>query len=95
VDGWSMDPPHLEAPGMEVPEDMEDIGRLRGAIESVAGSAVVESAHYATDAGIFASAGIPCVVFGPGDIADAHTAKESLDINELLQAGEILRRFLT
>jgi acetylornithine deacetylase/succinyl-diaminopimelate desuccinylase family protein len=95
VGGWTMDPPHLEAPGMEASEGLEEIRRLRRAIESVDGSSVVEAAHYATDAGIIASAGIPCIVFGPGDIADAHTATESVEIHELIQAGEILRSFLT
>ena len=94
IDGWSMDAPHLEAAGMEVPEGCPEVDLLRREIEAVAGSAVVESAHYATDAGIYFAAGIPCIVFGPGDIADAHTATESLDIDELLLAREIVRRFL-
>jgi acetylornithine deacetylase/succinyl-diaminopimelate desuccinylase-like protein len=34
-------------------------------------------------------------VFGPGDIADAHTDAESIDIKEVLAAREIIRRFLT
>jgi acetylornithine deacetylase len=60
-----------------------------------AGSAVIETAQYATDAGVYCAAGIPCVVFGPGDIADAHTDAESIDINEVLAARDIIRRFLT
>jgi acetylornithine deacetylase/succinyl-diaminopimelate desuccinylase family protein len=92
---WSMDPPHLEAGGMEVPAGGEDFHRLRTAIELTAGSAVIETAQYATDAGVYCAAGIPCVVFGPGDIADAHTDAESIDINEVLAARDIIRRFLT
>jgi acetylornithine deacetylase/succinyl-diaminopimelate desuccinylase family protein len=95
VGDWSMDTPHLEAIGMEVPISGEDITRLRTAIERSVGSAVVESAQYATDAGIYCAAGIPCVVFGPGDIADAHTDAESIDLQEVLAAQEIIRRFLT
>ena len=95
VGDWSMDTPHLEAAGMEVPGGGEDVNRLRTAIESTVGSAVVESAQYATDAGMYCAAGIPCIVFGPGDIADAHTDAESIDIKELLTAREIIRRFLT
>jgi acetylornithine deacetylase/succinyl-diaminopimelate desuccinylase family protein len=95
VQNWSMDAPHLEAAGMEVPEQIEDVSRLKAAIEASGGPVVVETARYATDAGIYSAAGIPCVVFGPGDIADAHTAGESIEISELLAAGEILRRFLT
>jgi acetylornithine deacetylase/succinyl-diaminopimelate desuccinylase family protein len=95
IQGWSMDPPHLEAGGMETPEGFAELSRLRAMIEAAGVPAVVESARYATDGGIYATAGIPCVVFGPGDIADAHTAAESIDINEVLAARDILRRFLT
>ena len=95
IGDWSMDAPHLEAAGMEVPEAGEDVNRLRTAIASSVGAAVVESAQYATDAGMYCAAGIPCVVFGPGDIADAHTDAESIDLKELLTAREIIRRFLT
>jgi acetylornithine deacetylase ArgE len=95
IEDWSMDPPHLEAAGMETAESAGGVDRLRSAIESLAGPAVVESAHYATDAGLYSAAGTPSVVFGPGDIADAHTAGESIDIQELLTAREIIRRFLT
>jgi acetylornithine deacetylase len=33
------------------------------------------------------------VVFGPGDIAQAHTCDEWLDLDQLEQASEILYRF--
>jgi acetylornithine deacetylase/succinyl-diaminopimelate desuccinylase family protein len=95
VGNWSMDPPLLEAGGMEVAAGGEEFHRLRTAIESTSGSAVVETAQYATDAGVYSAAGIPCVVFGPGDIADAHTDSESIDINEVLAARDIIRRFLS
>lgn len=95
IEDWTMDAPHLEAAGLETPEQSGSISHLRSAIESLAGPAVVESAQYATDAGIYSAAGTPCVVFGPGDIADAHTAGESIDIRELLTAREIIRGFLT
>ena len=38
---------------------------------------------YGTEAGIFQIAGIPSVVIGPGDIADAHQPDESIAITEL------------
>ena len=36
---------------------------------------------------------IPSVVFGPGDIAKAHTCDEWVDLAEVEQASEILYRF--
>ena len=44
---------------------------------------------YGSHAGSLASAGIPSLVFGPGDIAQAHTADEWLDLGELQRAAEV------
>lgn len=38
---------------------------------------------YGTEAPVYASVGIPSVVFGPGSIDQAHTANEFIDISEL------------
>ena len=48
---------------------------------------------YFCDASVLAGAGIPSVVFGPGDIAQAHTADEWIALASLERAQEILLRF--
>jgi len=48
---------------------------------------------YGTDAPAFADRGIPTVVFGPGSIAQAHTADEWIEVDQLQSAEEILFRF--
>jgi acetylornithine deacetylase len=95
VGEWEMEPPYLSVGGMEVPEDDAGLRRLAWAIASVTGSVVVETAPYATDAGIYGECGVRTVVFGPGDIADAHTSKESIDLAEVVQAANILRKVCT
>ncbi|HXG49014.1 MAG TPA: M20/M25/M40 family metallo-hydrolase [Methylomirabilota bacterium] len=50
--------------------------------------------HFFSDAGVLAAAGIPSVLFGPGDIAQAHTAEEFVSLSELERARETLVRFL-
>jgi acetylornithine deacetylase/succinyl-diaminopimelate desuccinylase family protein len=50
--------------------------------------------HYFCDAAVLASGGIPSVVFGPGDIAQAHTADEWISIRQLEQGARMLLRFL-
>ncbi len=92
---WEMSEPHVAAKGMEVPEAAPVVRNLFRSIQAVAGNAVVEGASYATDAGIYTPAGIPTVIFGPGDIADAHTANEHISITELLKAEEIIQRLLS
>jgi len=47
-----------------------------------------------TDAGVLATAGIPSVVFGPGDIAQAHTADEWVAVSQLERGSRILLRYL-
>ena len=47
-----------------------------------------------TDAGVLAAAGIPSVVFGPGDIAQAHTADEWVAVSQLERGTKMLGRFL-
>jgi acetylornithine deacetylase/succinyl-diaminopimelate desuccinylase-like protein len=50
--------------------------------------------QYFCDAAVLSAAGIPSVVFGPGDIAQAHTADEWISLVELERARELLVRFL-
>jgi acetylornithine deacetylase/succinyl-diaminopimelate desuccinylase family protein len=49
---------------------------------------------YFSDAAVIASGGTPSVVFGPGNIAQAHTANEWISIRSLERATDILTRFL-
>jgi acetylornithine deacetylase/succinyl-diaminopimelate desuccinylase-like protein len=50
--------------------------------------------HYFSDAAVFASAGTPAVLFGPGDIAQAHTADEWISLRSLDRATDTLTKFL-
>jgi len=49
---------------------------------------------YFTDASPIAMGGTPAIVFGPGNIAQAHTDKEWLDLSQLDKAATIFTRFL-
>jgi acetylornithine deacetylase/succinyl-diaminopimelate desuccinylase-like protein len=49
--------------------------------------------HYFCDASILSQGGIPSVVFGPGDIAQAHTADEWISLESLARAEALLLRF--
>lgn len=49
---------------------------------------------YFCDAAIIRSNGTPCVVYGPGNIAQAHTQNEWIDLNSLHLAHSQLTRFL-
>lgn len=59
-----------------------------------AGRRRTRGVHYFCDAAPLAAAGIPAIVFGPGDIAQAHTSEEWIELEQLDAAREILVRFL-
>ena len=48
---------------------------------------------YGTDAAPISAAGVPSIVFGPGSIAQAHTADEWLDLAQLQAASDVLYQF--
>ena len=95
LEGYEMREPHLSVAGMEVAEQSPIVQGLTQAVRSICGEAIVEAAHYATDAGIYNSVGVPTVVFGPGNIAQAHTESEYIELQQLHQAAAIIERFLT
>jgi acetylornithine deacetylase/succinyl-diaminopimelate desuccinylase-like protein len=53
-----------------------------------------EGLHYFCDAAVLARGGIPSVVFGPGDIAQAHTADEWIELDQVERARVMLLAFL-
>jgi acetylornithine deacetylase/succinyl-diaminopimelate desuccinylase-like protein len=60
----------------------------------LAGQRKLAGVHYFSDAAVLASGGIPSVVFGPGDIAYAHTADEWVNLAEVERASRLLSKFL-
>ena len=92
---WEMKEPYLSVAGMEVSENTPALEALVGSIRAVQGNVTIEGAQYATDAGVYNAAGIPTLVFGPGDIAQAHTESEFIDLRQLDQAVAIIERLLT
>jgi acetylornithine deacetylase/succinyl-diaminopimelate desuccinylase-like protein len=62
---------------------MQSIGQTRPA-----------GVHFFCDASVLAVGGIPSVVFGPGDIAQAHTADEWISLAQLERGRKMLLGFL-
>ncbi len=84
-----MDFKGLESPPLETKDDHEIVQDLMTEARQHQPAGV----DFFCDAAILAQAGIPSVVFGPGDIAQAHTADEWILARQLGTAGSILRRF--
>ena len=58
------------------------------------GQASPAGVDYFCDAAVLSAGGIPSVVFGPGDIAQAHTADEWISLAELERGKNLLLKFL-
>jgi acetylornithine deacetylase len=50
--------------------------------------------HFFCDAAVLAEGGIPSVVFGPGDVAQAHTVDEWISLASLERARALLVHYL-
>lgn len=63
---------------------------LAEALELPIGNAV----DFWTEASLFSAAGLTAIVYGPGDIAQAHTADEWVALDQLQRYAESIRRIL-
>lgn len=77
-------------PGWETEVDAPIVHTVLGAVESVTNQRVLGAATYGSDAGHFATAGVPVVLFGPGRIDDAHAPDESVNEDEILTCAKVL-----
>ena len=88
------EPYHIE-PSLEIPPDHKLVRALGAAAGDVLGETRLAGLPYTTHASFLAAAGIPSVVFGPGNVEQAHTVEEFVEVDQLVQAVEILKRFVT
>ncbi|SHM38813.1 acetylornithine deacetylase [Roseibium suaedae] len=78
-------------PGLATEADEEIVALAK----HLAGRNGFSKVAYGTEAGLFREmAGIPTVVVGPGDIAQAHTPDEFIEINELAACDAFLNRLI-
>lgn len=66
----------------------------RACTQALGRPAPLGAVPWATNAGFFREAGIPCVIFGPGSIAQAHTAAECVDLRQVEQAADVFEQML-
>lgn len=87
------DAPFIDSPPL--PDELNGplAAALLKAIRPVVGEKATIGVPYGTHASRIALAKVPAVVFGPGDIAQAHTKDEWIDINQLRQSAEIYYQF--
>ena len=83
-------PPWVNMPPLVAGRAESFLPGLRSAIARVGGrTPEVIGVPYGTDAGPLGEGGLPCVVFGPGDIAQAHTRDEWVELDQVRLASEM------
>jgi len=94
ADAVAHDPPFLESTGLADaagdPAAAPWLESLAAAARAGGHAARRTAARYGTNASVFAEAGVPSVVFGPGCIAQAHTADEWIELAQVSAAAEAL-----
>jgi acetylornithine deacetylase/succinyl-diaminopimelate desuccinylase-like protein len=63
-------------------------------VRGVGGDVAPIGVAYCTDGCDFAERGIPLVVLGPGDIAQAHTADEWIELEQVERAVQVYERIM-
>jgi acetylornithine deacetylase len=80
--------PKSSWPGLETPAAFDVVGLAK----TLAGRNEHSKVAFGTEAGLFAAAGIPTVVIGPGSIDQAHKADEYVAVAQLEACGTFLDR---
>jgi acetylornithine deacetylase len=80
--------PKSRWPGLETPAAFDVVGFAK----TLAGRNEHSKVAYGTEAGLFASSGIPTVVIGPGSINQAHKADEYIAVAQLEACSTFLDR---
>lgn len=83
--------PFITGPSMQINRDGEVVQALFKCIkDNRAIEPKIRGVKFGTDAAIFVAQGIPTTVFGPGNIAQAHSEDEWVEIKQVAQAAEII-----
>jgi acetylornithine deacetylase len=88
------DPPYLATDPLETPDDAAVVRALQAAARAEGGDGRLLGVPYGTDGSRLARAGTPAVVLGPGSIDLAHSARESVPLDQVIAAVGVYERFL-
>jgi acetylornithine deacetylase len=85
-----VDEPFTVDYALDTPATSDIVAALRSVLRARGRTAAAIGLPFGTDASKLARAGIPSVVFGPGSVADAHSAVESVAIADVVLAADVV-----
>jgi acetylornithine deacetylase len=83
-----------EKPPLETPVDSHAAQDVLRALEAIGLEPACGQVPFGTDAGVFARAGMPGIVLGPGSISVAHTSREFVPLHEVETMVRIFEQLL-
>jgi acetylornithine deacetylase/succinyl-diaminopimelate desuccinylase family protein len=90
-----MEPPMLVDQALSTAADSKVVRTAAAVLTGLGRDPKPCGVPYGSDASKFSHAGIPSIIFGPGSIDRAHTACEYVEIDQVIEAFEFYRRFIT
>ncbi len=94
LDSVEVETCRVEKPPLETPNDHPAVLACCAALSVVGVEPTTATVAFGTDAGVFAHAGLPGVVMGPGSIAQAHTAREFVPTREVETMADFFEALL-
>ncbi len=89
------DPPFMKSNGLAEAINGPLAERLGQLVRDTGRNSELLGAPYGTDAAAFGACGVPTVVFGPGSVAQAHTADEFIEVAELERGAALYTHIAT
>lgn len=83
------DAPFMESGGLSDKNNRSLAERIAKLVGAKGRRSDIVGVPYGTDAAVLSATGVPTVVFGPGSIAQAHTADEFIELDQLEFATDI------
>jgi acetylornithine deacetylase len=84
----------IEKDPLGTPDDHPAVRICQRALEEAGLDPRPGTVAFGTDAGVFAQAGLPGVVLGPGSVLRAHTAREYVELDQVESMTALFRRLL-
>jgi acetylornithine deacetylase len=89
-----MEEPKLYSVPLETDEREHVVRVAQEACRETTGRGITAGVPYGTDASKLSRVGIPSIVLGPGNIDQAHSSVEFVDLDQVTQAAEIYARMM-
>ena len=89
-----MEEPMLVDVGLDTPADASVVQVAARVLEQMGHTGAVSGVPFGSDASKLASVGVPSIIFGPGDIDQAHAAVEYVDLEQVAQAAQFYQQLM-